>query len=357
MMQPTAETVQAKHQPDTLVVIVNYRVGRLVVETLASLKDQVTANGVRLADVVVIDNQSGDDSVAVMQAAIQANHWGDWARVIESPVNGGFAFGNNEAVREAWAGGRRYDFYWLLNPDTLARPRALEILRSFAKAHPRAGLIGSGVEDDEHGTRWPFAFRFHNVWNEFDQALRLGPVTKLLQHRIVARRMGDTPDQAEWLSGCSLLVRHEVFEQIGLMDEAFFLYYEETDFCRRAADAGWQRWYVPDARVFHMAGKSTGASGEGSQLRRVPAYMFESRRRYFVKHHGRAYAAVTDALWMVGYGLWQVRRVLQRKANEDPPHYFGDFVRHSALLNWRIPVNTRLAAHHAQQAPANVVGA
>lgn len=327
----------------TLVVIVNYRVGHLVVDTLRSLQDEVHAQGVQVADVVVVDNQSGDDSVAVMRRAIAEQGWGLWARVVESPVNGGFAYGNNLAVREALEAGHRYDYFWLLNPDTIARPGSLGILASFLDDHPRAGLAGSGVEEDAEGTRWPFAFRFHNLVSEFDQALKFGLVSKLLSRWSVARRMGESSAQAEWLSGCSLMVRREVFEQVGLMDDGFFLYYEETDFCRRAAASNWERWYVPASRVYHMAGKSTGVSGEGALQRRVPAYWFESRRRYFYKHHGRAYAMATDLLWIIGHACWQLRRRLQGVPDRDPPHYFEDFVRHSALLNAGMPGNDRLS--------------
>jgi N-acetylglucosaminyl-diphospho-decaprenol L-rhamnosyltransferase len=343
--------------PNTLVVIVNYRVGDLVVDTLRSLVNEVNVDGQRRADVVVVDNQSGDDSAKVIQAGIDANGWGDWARLIESPVNGGFAYGNNVAVRDALAAGRRYDHFWLLNPDTVARPGSLQVLLDFMKTHPKAGLVGSGVEEDEQGTRWPFAFNFHNMVGEFTQAFRLGALNKLLSRFMVVQRMGEEPAQAQWLSGCSLMIRREVFEQIGLMDEQFFLYYEETDFCKRAQQAGWERWYAPSSRVYHMAGRSTGVSGEGSQQRRVPAYLFESRRRYFMKHHGLAYTLVTDAMFVLGYALWQVRRVVQRKPNDDPPHYFGDFVRHSALLNPTMPGNTRLDAYQRSVQASAAVGA
>ncbi len=329
----------------TLVAIVNYKVGPLVVDCLRSLEREANGPaGERIADVIVVDNDSRDGSAAVVRAAIAANGWDHWVRVVESSVNGGFAYGNNTALRDAAARGLRYDHVWLLNPDTIVRPGALKALTDHLEAHPKAGLVGSSVEEDEQGTRWPYAFRFPNAVGEFESTIRIGPITKLLDPWVVARRMGDAPGQAQWLSGCSIMIRGKVFESVGLMDEQFFLYYEEVDFCRRAVMAGWECWYVPHSRIYHISGRSTGISGEGASKRRIPAYWYESRRRYFVKHHGRAYAMLADVGWIVGMALGRARHRLTGKQADDPPHYFKDFVRHSALFHGGIPVNDRLLA-------------
>jgi N-acetylglucosaminyl-diphospho-decaprenol L-rhamnosyltransferase len=330
-------------KPRTLVVIVNYKVGPLVVECIRSLeRETFGANGECLAHVTVVDNDSRDGSAAVIRDAIAANGWGAWVRLVESRVNGGFAYGNNTALRDAAARGAVYEHVWLLNPDTVVRPGALKALGDHLDANPRAGLAGSGVEQDEHGTRWPYAFRFPSAVGEFEATIRIGPISKLLDRWVVARRMDDVSECAQWLSGCSIMIRAKVFDAIGLMDEQFFLYYEEVDFCRRAVLAGWECWYVPASRVYHIAGRSTGISGEGASMRRIPAYWYESRRRYFVKHHGRAYAMLADAGWIVGMTLGRARHRLQGKSDLDPPHYFKDFVRHSAIFHAGLPVNDRL---------------
>jgi N-acetylglucosaminyl-diphospho-decaprenol L-rhamnosyltransferase len=220
----------------------------------------------------------------------------------------------------------------------------LKALTDYLDANPRAGLVGSSVEEDDQGTRWPYAFRFPSALAEFESTIRIGPISKLLDRWVVAMRMGDEPARAQWLSGCSIMIRGRVFEAIGLMDEQFFLYYEEVDFCRRAVFAGWECWYVPASRVYHISGRSTGISGEGASKRRIPAYWYESRRRYFVKHHGRAYAMLADAGWLVGMAIGRTRHRIQGKADEDPPHYVKDFMRYSAILHGGMPVNDRLLA-------------
>lgn len=328
--------------PRTMIVIVNYKVGDLVVDCLRALSNEVLVDGHPIAEVVIVDNPSGDNSVAVMRGAIEREGWGSWARVIESPANGGFAFGNNTALRDAHARGREHEYVWFLNPDTVPRPGALQALTRFLDVNPSVGLAGSSVEQDEEGTRWPYAFRFPGVVSEFASGIQLNVVNRLFKGSILPMVMGDEPAKVGWLSGCSFAVRSKVFKDIGLMDEQFFLYYEETDFCRRAAEAGWSCWYVPTSRVYHIAGRSTGVSGEGSATRRLPDYWFESRRRYFLKHHGRAYTMAADVAHVLGYVACRARRTVMRTRDEVVPHYVGDFVRHSAWAKGSLPGNARL---------------
>jgi GT2 family glycosyltransferase len=128
-----------------------------------------------------------------------------------------------------------------------------------------------------------------------------------------------------------MLVRREVPQAIGLMDEEYFLYFEETDYCLQARKAGWECWYLPDGRVIHISGQSSGVTGKDSNLRRVPSYWFDSRRRYFVKNHGYLYAIATDISCIAAHLLGTVRRWLQRKRDNAPPHYLADFIRHCSL--------------------------
>jgi N-acetylglucosaminyl-diphospho-decaprenol L-rhamnosyltransferase len=315
----------------TLVAIVNYRTAPLVVACLRSLATEDPLGAGRFR-VLVVDNASGDGSAAHLRQAIADEGWEAWAEVREAPRNGGFSYGNNVAVREALRWPQVPDQIWLLNPDTVVRPGAVAALVGFLERHPRAGIVGTGIDNDD-GQSWPYAFRFPSIASEFENGVRLGLVTRLLRSRLVARRMGPQAQTADWVSGASMVVRREVFEQAGLMDEGYFLYYEETDLCRRARQAGWEVWYEPAARVMHIAGQSTGVTGRQTVIPRRPAYWFESRRRYFVKHHGRAYGAVADLAWILGFSIWRVRRRLQRKEDTDPPRMLSDFITHSVL--WR----------------------
>ncbi|PZN93825.1 MAG: glycosyl transferase family 2 [Alphaproteobacteria bacterium] len=318
-----------------LVVIVNYRTAKLVVACLDSLALEVAANpGTK---VTIVDNASGDGSGTTIAAAIAEQGWENWAELVESPVNGGFAAGVNVGVRPALASGD-VEFLWLLNPDTVVRPGAIAALAGFMRARPTAGIAGSLLELAD-GTPWPFAFRFPGLLGEVEQGLRLGLATRLLRRHAVLRRMGSEPAQVDWVSGASFMVRRSVFEAIGLMDEAYFLYFEETDFCRAANRAGWECWYIPDAKVMHIAGQSTGVTGADAARQRRPGYWFESRRRYFVKNHGSLYAAATDLAWLVAYSVWTLRRKLTGAQSPDPPGLARDLLWHSPLLRWHSVAN------------------
>lgn len=328
----------------TLIAVVNYRTAELTVACLRSLAGEAAGQpGTR---VVVVDNASGDGSAETIQHAADQAGWGDWVRVIASPVNGGFAAGNNLAVRSVWAEGVRPQHVWLVNPDAQVRPGALAELLSFMQRHPHAGIVGGSLED-ESGAPWPYAFRFPSVWSEIDDGLRLGIVSRWLAGRSIVRAMGDEPQRVDWISGANFMIRGELLESIGLMDERYFLYFEETDYCLQARRAGWECWYVPAARVMHIAGQSTGITQKAPRRRR-PAYWFESRRRFFVKSYGRAYALLADLAWMSCYSLWRMRRVLQGKPDQDPPGMLGDFARHSLVLHPRAPV-ARAAPAPARQ--------
>lgn len=305
------------------IVIVNYRCAALTLDCLASLAPQVAGRpGWR---VVVTDNASGDGSAERLAAAVAGRGWSSWAEVLPLPTNGGFAAGNNAALRPALAEPDPPRHLLLLNPDTIVRPGALDALVGFLDAHPEVGIAGSRLEDPD-GTPQVSAFRFFSVLGELEAGLRLGLATRLLSRWVVWRPPADAPHPADWVSGACLLVRREVFEAVGLLDEGYFMYYEETDFCRRARDAGWPCWYVPAARVVHLVGRST-SDGAADGPRRLPPWWYRSRRRYLRAHLGPLRSRLADLAWLGGYVLFRARAALQRKPVHDPPRLLGDFVR------------------------------
>jgi N-acetylglucosaminyl-diphospho-decaprenol L-rhamnosyltransferase len=308
-----------------LIVILNYRTAELAIACLRSLAKEVPA--LSPVEVVVTDNASGDGSAQRISAAIGSEGMSAWARCEALPKNGGYAYGNNAAVREALARPVPPKFVLLLNPDTELRPGAVSALLDFMAAHPEAGIAGSRLEDPD-GTPHYSAFNFPNAWSELDRGLQLGIVTRLLGNRVVQRPIPEQPCEVDWVAGASMLVRSEVFERIGLIDEAYFLYFEEVDFLLRAKRAGYRTFYVPQSRVIHVAGASTGVTNEKQAPRRLPPYWFDSRRRYFLKNHGVVHTALADSAFLVGYALHRVRRVAQSRPSRDPPHMVRDFVRH-----------------------------
>jgi GT2 family glycosyltransferase len=319
---PEGSNLQSRPSAALWVVIVNYQTASLVLDGINALMAEHQL-GIQMS-VTVVDNASGDESLEILSQGLIDLQTPDWIRVEGLPRNGGFAYGNNVVLQAALTSEHPPDYILLLNPDAAVREGAIAPLIQFLYEHPDVGLVGSRLEDPD-GTLQTSAFRFPSIWSELDHGLRLGAVSRLLAHRKLALPLTSEPCPADWLAGASLMIRREVLTTAGLFDEDYFLYFEEVDFCHRAQQAGWQCWYVPESRVVHLVGQSTGVTDTRRSPQRMPQYWFESRRRYFLKFHGAAYTALADLLWMVGFSLWRIRRWLFKKPDTDPPYFLWDF--------------------------------
>jgi GT2 family glycosyltransferase len=311
-----------------LTIIVNYRTADLTIDALASLESQIKA--LTHAQVVVVDNASGDGSAERIEAAIVERRWGGWVTLVRAERNGGFAYGNNLGLRVAVERRSIPAYVHLLNPDTIVRPGAIQALISFMDAHPEVGIAGSRLEDPD-GTPQMSAFRFPGILGELDRSIRFGPISKLLARWVELPPIWNEPQPTDWVAGASMIIRREVFDAVGPLDEGYFMYYEEVDFTLSARKAGWSCWYVPASRVVHLVGQASGVTDPKKARRRRPAYWFESRRRYMLKHFGVEGAVAADLATIAGQALWQVRRVVERKADDTPERFLRDSVRHSVF--------------------------
>ncbi|MEM6749788.1 MAG: glycosyltransferase family 2 protein [Planctomycetota bacterium] len=319
------------------VVIVNYRTAGLTIDCLASLEDEVRAFDGRLS-VVVTDNHSGDGSAEQIQAAVDQHQWGGWCGVMPLPENGGFAYGNNRGIEAVLARDPAPDYVLLLNPDTVVRPHAVSELMRYLEDNRGYGLAGSRLEDPD-GTPQRSAFRFIGVMSELEAGLRIGLASKLLSRWIVAPSVRDDAHAIGWAAGASLLVRKAVFDSIGLLDEAYFMYFEEVDFCLRAKRAGFPCVYAPASRVVHLVGQASGVTDTKKPPKRRPAYWFESRRRYLLRNFGPLRAALADALHVGAFATWRLRVRLGLSHDPDPPHLLADLARQSVFCKgFRPPV-------------------
>lgn len=311
------------NDPKVLTIILNFRTPDLTLKAAeAALREMAGLRG----EVLVVDNGSGDGSVARLTAEAEARGWtdGNRLRVMDSGRNGGFGAGMNFGIRTGLSDGSAPDFYYLLNSDAWPEPGAIRALRDFLVAHPRAGMAGSFVRGED-GVAHHTAFRFPSIAGEFEGAARTGPISRLLKGSIVAIPIPQTQTRVDWTAGASLMMRAEMLDQIGLFDETFFLYYEETDLCRRAARAGWETYYLPESEVVHLGSASTGMK----EWARTPEYWFESRRHYFTKTHGRAYAGAATLARIAGQAIWELRRALSGKRQADPDRFLRDLIAHA----------------------------
>ena len=309
-------------KPSILTVILNYRTPDLTVRAAEAAVREMRGLG---GEVVIVDNASGDGSFDVIRNKAESEGWTQdgFLRVVQSPENGGFGAGNNIGMRLGMSSGAVPDFFYILNSDAWPDPGAVDRLLDVMKDEPRAGLVGSyikGTDDAPHCT----VFRFPSASGEFEGAARTGLITKLFKSSVVPMEIPTQTTQVDWVAGASVLMRREMLDEIGLFDETFFLYYEETELCRRAARAGWQTFYVPASEVAHVGSASTAMK----DWARTPRYWFESRFYYFTKVHGRAYAIWATLARLAGCGIYGLRRMLTGKPQRDPPGFARDLLSH-----------------------------
>lgn len=297
-------------QPRVLTVLLNWRTADM---TLKALDAARVAMAQVTGEIVVVDNDSQDGSFEKMSAATA--EMAD-VRVLQSGHNGGFGAGNNVGIRAGLSDGSRPDLIYVLNSDAFPAPDAIRLLVEYLQAHPDVGFAGSYIHSPE-GEAHLSTFHFPSALSELEGAMRFGPVSRLLKHRAVPVPVptGDTP--IDWLAGASMMMRDSVLQEVGLFDETFFLYFEETDLCLRAAKAGHPTHYVRGSEVVHIGSVSTGMS----QWQKVPTYWFASRHYYFVKNHGKLGLVMATSMHLIGGVFHRLRALLTGKEPVDPPGF------------------------------------
>ncbi len=335
-----------------LVVIVSYRVTDLTIDCLRSLAAEIgRVPGSRVA---VCENGTGGDAEERLRRAIEEEGWDSWVDLTAIYPNRGFTGGNNAVIRPALESHDPPEYVLLLNADTIVQEHVLDTLVSFMDAHPGVGIAGSMLMAPD-GTVESTPFPLPGIATELTRGLRLGIVSRLLAPWIVLPKRGG-PQRAGWVSGASLILRRAVLEEIGLLDEGLYTYFDDPDLCLRAARAGWETWYVPESRVVHLAGATTGLSGARPPIRR-PTYWHQARCRFFLKNYGAWYTALVDAAFILGFAAWRLRRRLQRKPDSDPPHLLMDSIRHSVFCaGIKVPVAENPALREAMMQPRGAMG-
>jgi hypothetical protein len=235
------------------------------------------------AHVVISDNGSEDGSREFLR-----ERYGERVTIVENGANLGFAAACNRAFAKTAA---PYEF--LLNPDAELKPGALANIVAFMDAHPRCGIAGSRIYNYD-GTiqescgefdTWAGAFLRSSAWGDLPLFRRWANGAKLRDFHY------DTEERVDLAIGAALAIRRTLLAEIGPFDERFFLYHEEVDFAKRAADAGWETWFVPSSEAVHEG------MGSAKGQYNVEARKQKSRRKYWIKHHGTLwYAALVVAL-------------------------------------------------------------
>jgi GT2 family glycosyltransferase len=278
---------------DLSVVVVSYNRRDLLARCLESVLTDL--DGVSL-EIIVVDNASADESAAMVAERFPE------ARLIANRDNVGFGRANNQAF--VLALGR---YVLMLNPDTVVQPGTLRALVEFADMHPEAGIVGARLENED-GTLQHSAFRFPDWKQALFGFFDLVPLDAAINGRYPVAQF-ERPFVAEHLLGACLLIRREALEQVGPLDPAYFMYFEETDLCVRMRHSGWENLYTPTARVVHVSGGSTSAVHE-----RMSVAFHRSQAIFYRRHRGLGgYLVLKAIVWPgVAYRLARSARAYLR---------------------------------------------
>jgi GT2 family glycosyltransferase len=309
------------------VVIVNYKTPELVARCLDSLANEQREGWTIRA--YVGDAASGDGSTEIINRHIAEQGFA-FASCFDIGGNHGFAYGNNYILARKVLRDADADYVWFLNPDTYVLPGALAALIAVLRAHPGAGVAGSRLENPDGSLR-AYGFRFPAPWREFFRGARLPLQRRLLPAcEIQITDLHDTR-RVDWVSGASFMMPLNVIQRVGLMDARYFLYFEEVEYMARVRDAGFEIWHASDSRVVHLAGQATGVRA-GDKPRRLPAYWYHSRFRFFCDRYGQGSAILANGLFLLGNALFRVLRALRLKAPGDAPYLWRDMFAHGFTL-------------------------
>lgn len=257
---------------DLSCIIVNYKTKALTAQCIQSLIDSV--NDIRY-EIIVVDNDSGDGSIEYLRDRFRD------ITVLDSGKNGGFAYANN--IGMSYAKGR---YILLLNSDTLVHPGALEKMLDYMEAHPEVGVLSSSMVDG-NGRRIPSGHAFAQFSFVFIQTFKLKRFLPRSLYKAVAKSgfrsaalYASSMESSEavsvdWVTGACMMIRKEVYTSVGGLDETYFMYMEDEDWCRRIKALGWKVMVLPAARIVHLIGKSGCSS---------PKVLFEQYRSAMIYH-------------------------------------------------------------------------
>lgn len=266
------------------IIIVSWNTKDLLARCLASVQAELRGPlNPGDVEIFVVDNASSDGS-----AAMVSERFPD-VRLIANQKNVGFARANNQAIALATG-----DAILLLNPDAMLHPGALVTLLDFLTAHPRAGAAGVRLLNSD-GSLQMACHPMLTPGREFWRLLFLDRLLPRATYRI-QRWDAATPRQVEAIKGACLLLRRSALDQVGWLDDSYFMYTEEVDLCYRLNQAGWELWYEPAAIVTHIGGASASQTSEEMAL-----HLYRSKVHFYRKFGGEARAKRFKTLVRLAY--------------------------------------------------------
>ncbi len=240
-------------------------------------------------EIIVLDNASQDGSVQMLEKEFPE------VRLLVSEQNLGFSRGHNLIAK-----GAQGKYLFLLNPDTIVLPGALDLLVDYAENHPEVGIIGPKILNPDGSLQYSCR-RFPNPTAALFRNTPLGkmfPNNPYTRDYLMTDWDHNSEREVDWVSGAALFIRRDLYEQLGGLDEQFFMYCEDTDLCYRAWQLGWKVVYYPEPKVIHAIGRSTDLIAN-----RMIRTFHISMYRFYKKHYARKTPIFLRPLVPVGLAL------------------------------------------------------
>jgi GT2 family glycosyltransferase len=300
-----------------LIIILNYRTAKLTVDCLRSLADKLgEVPGTRA---LVVDNGSGDGSATEIAAAIAENGWGQWCELLALSENLGFAAGNNRGIEKLKElPYRECEWVLLLNSDTIVHAGALRHSHQVMLSDPKIGMMSCLLLNADGSLQ--------NVTRDFPSPLRqvmcqFG-LPWIFPKLFSWADIYDVPDHllrvkrdCDWLGGAFMFIRRKALDEVGGMDESFFFYGEDIEFCHRFHRKGWRVHYDPAAAITHIGGSSSDPTRVGKKQKNV--FMWQARYQVQSKCYGALAPWIVRAADVMALGTRKLKMLLTGKSNTD----------------------------------------
>ena len=257
-------------------MVLNYRNPRATVRCVAALQEQTIADTM---EILVIDNHSSDDSIGILRNRLaQFSN----VRIIETSHNDGFGSGYNRGAHYA-----RGEYLFCNNPDKLPEPSALQTLVEHLQADPSIGITAPKILHED-GTQRLSIRRFPHIRDIVSRRSIVGTFFPLYLERYLMKDADpDVAQEVDWVIGGCFAIRTDFFRRLQGFDERFFLFFEDTDLCRRCHDAGKKVVYLPEARVFDKKNRLSGERFYDLFFKKTGRTHVFSAMKYFWKWKGR----------------------------------------------------------------------
>lgn len=289
------------------VVILNYGTPALTISCAESvLSDLGQVDG----EVIIVDNASPDDSFDQFAAWHDSKPKSAPIKLVRSENNGGYSSGNNQGIKAGNA-----DFFVLANSDTVVKPDALKVLINQMRADPKIGILGPQLLGPEGN---PIISRFRHLtpFGEFLRATGMKFFFDRFPRHVIPVEDHEPESAMQWVGFPFIMFRRSMIEEIGLLDERYFMYFEDSAYCRRASAHGWRIAHCKEAVVQHFCGQSSKVEDRAAANKRLPAYYYASRARYLISHYGRRGFVAANLFWYLGRCVSYLRLLALKSPNK-----------------------------------------